>query len=279
MHRQTINTSNVLISLYYNITTNKSNKKLGGKTMKDKIVLIVGSTSGIGKSMAELFAKEGAVAIVTGRREDRGIAVVKEIEEKGGKADFFTVDAKDIENSTAVIEKIVEKYGKIDVLIYNAGIAPATRSLDAITLEQWDDVFDTNLKSTFFLARKALPYLAESKGNIIFTSSLAGVSAKTAGAAIPYGTGKAGLGHMVKILALNAAGMGVRVNAVSPGVTMTDILAGVPESTMEYLKAGIPLKMLGDPEDIANAALFLASDKAKFITGQILCIDGGASIG
>jgi len=247
--------------------------------MKDKVVLVVGSTSGIGKSMAEVFAAEGAISIVTGRREEKGKTVVAEIEAKGGKADFIAVDATDLVSSAAAIDKVVEKYKKIDVLIYNAGIAPSTKDLNSIDEKTWDDVFNTNLKSAFFMIQKALPTLAEAKGNIIFTSSLAGVSAKTAGASVPYGAGKAATAHMVKILALNCAKDGVRVNAVSPGVTMTDILTGVPESIMEFLKSGIPLHMIGEPEDIANAALFLASDKAKFITGQTLCIDGGASIG
>lgn len=247
--------------------------------MKDRIVLVVGSTSGIGKAMAELFAAEGAVSIVTGRREDRGRAVVAEIEATGGKADFFTVDVTKIEESAAVIDKVIDKYGKIDVLIYNAGIAPPARDIYSIDERTWDSVFDTNLKAAFFICQKAVPELAKTKGSILFTSSLAGVSAKTAGSAVPYGAGKAGVSHMVKILALTCAKQGVRVNAVAPGVTMTDILTGVPEQTINYLKSGIPLNMIGEPKDIANAALFLASDQARFITGQTLCIDGGASIG
>ncbi len=245
--------------------------------MQDKIVVVVGSTSGIGKAMVEAYAAEGAVAVVTGRRAELGLKIVADIQSTGGKADFFAVDATSLESCNALIDNVVAKYGKIDVLVYNAGIAP---SCNVSTTDEatWDRVMGTNLKAAFFMVQHALPHLAASKGNVLFTSSLAGESARNATGNVVYGSGKAATGHMVEILALAASKDGVRVNAVAPGVTMTDILANASPATMEYLKKSIPLQCLGLPEDIATAALFLTSDDAKFITGQVLRVDGGASI-
>lgn len=246
--------------------------------LNDKVVVVVGSTSGIGKSMAEIFAKEGALSIVTGRREEKGMEVVNAINENGNKADFFKLDATDLAQCTGLIKAVVDKYGKIDVLVYNAGIAPSC-NLESTDEKTWDSIYSTNLKSAFFMIQAAVPELAKTKGNIILTGSLAGVSAANSGGNVAYGSGKAAMAHMVKILALQAAKNGIRVNAVSPGVTMTDILANASEQTLAYLKASIPLGIVGQPEDIANLALFLASDDAKFITGQTINVDGGASIG
>ncbi len=245
--------------------------------MNDKVVLVVGSTSGIGKAMAETFANAGAIAIVTGRREALGKEIAANIEAAGGKADFFTVDATNMDSCRALIDDVVAKYGKLDVLVYNAGIA-STDNFKTTDEANWDRIMTTNLKAAFFTAQKALPELTKTKGNIIFTSSLAGISAKNAGGGVCYGASKAAMDHMVQILALGAGKDGVRVNAVAPGVTMTDILAACTEETLAYLKKNIPLGILGEPSDIANAALFLADDTARFITGQTLSIDGGASI-
>ena len=248
--------------------------------MKEKVVLVVGSTSGIGKAMVETFAREGAIAIVTGRREALGREIVSEIEAKGQKADFFKLDATDLEQCVNLIDSVVEKYGHLDTLVYNAGVASPAKA-DIADVANWDKVMDTNLKACYYMVEKALPELQKVKGSVVVTSSLAGLSPRTTANAssIAYAASKAAMSHMVKIIALHAAGTGVRVNAVAPGVTMTDIIRNLNEDMLAALKGNIPLHIIGEPEDIAEGALFLASDKARFITGQILCIDGGASIG
>ncbi len=243
--------------------------------MNDKVVLVVGSTSGIGKAMAETFAREGATAIVTGRREALGQEIVAQIQAAGGKAGFFAVDALQLDSCRALIDHVVSKYGKLDVLVYNAGIASGGSYTDE---QAWDRIMTTNLKAAYYMAEKALPELEKTKGNIIFTSSLAGMSAKNAGSNVCYGSSKAAMSHMVEIMALSAGKKGVRVNAVAPGVTMTDILANASEQTLAYLKQNIPLGIVGEPQDIADAALFLADDTARYITGQVIKVDGGASI-
>lgn len=246
--------------------------------MNGKVAIVVGSTSGIGKAMAQVFAAAGATVIVTGRREEHGQKVVSEIEATGGKADFFKLDVRDLDAMPVFIQQVYEKYGRIDTFLYNAGIAPIAH-LEDTTEETWDAVYNTNLKPSFFAMRKVLPILAKTKGSVILTGALSGFSAVNAGPAYAYATCKAAIDHLVRLLALEAAKSGVRVNSVAPGVTMTDILTGVPESTMNRLKSKIPLNMLAMPEDIAKAALFLASEDARFITGQTICVDGGASIG
>ncbi|MCD8078545.1 MAG: SDR family oxidoreductase [Lachnospiraceae bacterium] len=248
--------------------------------MKDKIVLVIGSTSGIGKAVAESFAKEGATAILTGRREELGKSIETKIREKGQKADFFRLDATDLQQCVSLIDKVVEKYGRLDTLVYNAGVATPCDT-DISSEKNWDMVMNTNLKAAYYMIEKALPVLAEGKGSVVMTSSLAGISARTNtnATSIAYATSKAAMSHMVKIIALQTAESGVRVNAVAPGVTMTDIIRNLDKKLLEVLEKSIPLQMIGEPEDIAEAILFLASDKARFITGQILSIDGGASLG
>ena len=246
--------------------------------MNKKVALIIGSTSGIGKAMAAKFAREGHFVIVTGRRSGKGEEVVREIQAVGGEAVFRIMDVTRPEACEAVVAQIVEEFGRLDVVCYNAGIAPVA-NIDTLTEDAWDAVNNTNTKDAFFIVRSAVPTLKKTKGSIVFTGSLAGISAMQANGGIAYAVSKAGIAHLTRLMALALASSGVRVNSVAPGLTMTDILTGVPQETLDNLANSIPLHCIGQPEDIADAAYFLASDAAKFITGQTLCVDGGASIG
>lgn len=245
--------------------------------MKDKVAFVVGSTSGIGKAMAEVFAKEGATVIVTGRREEKGQEVVKGIEEKGGKAEFYKLDVNNAANRQEVIDAIVAKYGKIDSFVYNSGMS-RTVYFNNATEEAWRETLTTNLESAFFMARQVYPALKESKGNMLFTSSAGGVSVRTVNGSYAYAASKAGLNTIVKILALELAKDGIRVNAIAPGMTKTDILANASEAALNYMASIIPLQYIAEPEDIANVALTIASDEGRFMTGQIICVDGGVTI-
>jgi 3-oxoacyl-[acyl-carrier protein] reductase len=242
--------------------------------LKEKVALVVGSTSGIGEGIAKRFACEGAKVIVTGRRPERGQQVVEAIQANGSQAQYMKLDASDNTDQARVLEAVIGEYGKLDILVNNAGIAPyADLSVDEKT---WDSIFDTNLRGAFFMAQKAVPALAKTKGNILFTTSLAGLSAVGAKTGIAYGASKAGLMQVTKIMARLVAKDGIRVNAVSPGLIKTEILDSLPEELLQALISEIPLSRAGTPEDIANTAAFLASDEASFITGQIISVCGGA---
>lgn len=245
--------------------------------LKDKVVLVVGSTSGIGKSIAEIAAQEGATVILTGRRVEKGEAVAKGIADAGGKAEFMKMDALDLPGCYDAIDNLLAKHGKLDVLFYNAGIAPSPVQIDNATEAQWDAIVGTNLRSAFFLLQKVLPELEKVGGNVVYTSSSAAFC--NGGGEVVYGSSKAGLNHMVQMLAHSLAKRNVRVNAVAPGPTKTDIFAGLDDATLKQLGAMLdPMGVVLDPEDLANAAVFLASDKARYITGQILGVDAGASL-
>ena len=246
--------------------------------LDQKVAIVVGSTSGIGKGIAKEFAAEGAVVIITGRRVENGEAVVKEIEAAGGKAAFMKLDAMDTDACRALIDEVVEKYGKLDILAYNAGVANAFSVTDG-TEKDWDMIFNTNIRSAFFMSQHALPYLEATKGNIVYTASIGGVSAKATLSNIAYGSTTAAIIQMMKILALTVADKGIRVNAIAPGVTMTEMIEKADQSVIDRLKKAVPLQRIGTVQEMAKAAVYLASEDASFITGQALSLCGGMSIG
>jgi 3-oxoacyl-[acyl-carrier protein] reductase len=247
-----------------------------------KVAIVVGSTSGIGKAIAERFAAEGATAIITGRRNEEGKKVVDGITKAGGKADFYKVDVRDIKSCYSLIDGVVAKYGKLDILDYNAGIGKLDKLEDTVlgtlTEEVWDAIFDTNLRSAFFMTQKALPELYKTKGSVVYTSSIAGVCPYIAQSTVAYGSTKAAILMMMKAIALNVADKGVRVNAVVPGLTETDIFSSIQPKVLEETKAAIPLKKMAQPKNIADSVLFLVSDEASNITGQYIAVCGGQSI-
>lgn len=250
--------------------------------LEGKVAIVVGSTAGIGQAIAERFAKEGATVIVTGRRDEIGKAVVDEITKAGGKAEFYKLDAKNINACYNLIDTVTDKYGKLDILEYNAGIANIgdhTKTIVGnITEDVWDAIFDINLKSAFFMTQKALPELIKTKGNVIYTSSIGGLSAVNSKTNLPYGGTKAAINYITRNIALNVADKGVRINAVAPGLTETNILADSQPEEIENLRESIPMKRISSVEDIANGVLFLASEEAQAVTGQVFSICGGMCI-
>ena len=237
-----------------------------------KVAIVTGATQGIGRAGALRFAKEGAKVVCAGRNATKGEAVVEEIKAMGGEAIFVQTDIKSEADMDKLLKATIDTYGRLDILYNNAGIA---YSEDLFQYDQvkWDELIEVNLRAPYLLCKKALPLLLETKGNILNTSSISGLKAQHRGYA--YNASKTALIRITEIMALEFAPQGVRVNAICPGVTKTDILSTVAPEQLEQLAMAIPMGRLGEPEEIAAAAVFMVSDDASYMTGQALAIDGG----
>ncbi len=244
--------------------------------LKDKVAIITGSTSGMGRATAELFAKEGAKVVITGRNEERAKAIVDKIKDQGYEAFYVIADTSKIEDLDLIKEKTLEKYGTIDILFNNAGTLSMS-PLQEVSLEEWNNVFHVNVTSALYLTQIIAPIMKEKgKGVIINTSSVAGFAAHHGYAA--YISSKHAVSGLTKSMAWEL-GPEIRVNGIAPGAihtAMVDSIGG--PSVLEGMRVGSPLKRFGQPEDIANVALFLASDSSSFIDGQIIKVDGGFEV-
>jgi len=232
----------------------------------NKVAIITGGARGIGLSCAEAFVKEGAKVVIIDTIAP--VAVPNGIE-------FYELNVTNREACKNFFDKMVEKFGKVDILINNAGITrdAMTRKM---TDEQWDLVIDVNLTGIFNLTRYFGPHMQDNKsGNIINISSIVGEGGNIGQA--NYSATKASVIGLTKTWAKEFAlkGAQVRVNAIAPGFIMTDMVKTIPQEQIDKLAVGIPLGKMGQPEDIANAALFLASDDSQYITGQVLSVNGG----
>lgn len=243
--------------------------------LKNKVAVITGGTSGIGKATVLRFCEEGAKVVIVGRNKERGDALVETVKKKGGEAYFVQADMSNPADLDNLLQKTIDKYGQIDILFNNAGIY-TPGPFESYTSEKWDELMDINLKGPFLMAQKTMPYLLKTKGNIVNTASIAGLRASAS--AYVYGESKSGLIMLTKILAREFAQKGVRVNAVCPGVIDTPILGGLTKEVIEKTVGTIPLNRMGQPEDIANVVLFLASDEASYVTGHALVVDGGLTV-
>ncbi len=248
--------------------------------VKDKATLITGATAGIGEACAKLFAAEGANVLMSGRDQGRGDAILKAIRDAGGSAEFVPADLRDAGACDALVEETVKRLGRIDVLVNNAGIlysAPAAETTD----EQWADTFAVNVTAVFQLARAALnKMIAHGGGAIVNIASESGLNGEPGLSA--YCASKGAVVQMTKCMALDHIGDNVRVNSVCPGETRTKMiddwlesLEGDIEDNVEDLAKGLPIRRLAKPLEIANAALFLASDEASYCVGTNLSVDGG----
>ncbi|VVB91627.1 L-rhamnose 1-dehydrogenase (NADP(+)) [uncultured archaeon] len=244
--------------------------------LENKVTIITGAGSGIGKETALLFAKEGAKVVVADINEKSGGETLAEIKKNGGEGYFAKLDVSNREEIKQVIKDAVEKYGKIDVLINNAGIIQDALVLK-MTEEQWDRVINVNLKGTFNCIQAVVEVMInQGNGVIINTSSIVGLNGNVG--QVNYAAAKAGLIGMTKTLAKELGKKGIRVNAVAPGFIITPMTSNVPEKVLEAMKEKTPLRRLGKAEDIAYAYLYLASDEANFVNGAVLSVDGGLVI-
>jgi len=247
--------------------------------LKDKVAFITGAGSGIGREIALLFAKEGTKIVVAEIVEERGRETVSLIKDKGGEALFVRVDVSKVNDIQTGVEKAVENFRKIDILVNNAGILEYKPFLH-ITESDWDRLMDINLKGSFFCAQVVAKEMirTQTEGSIINMASIASELAIEFQS--HYVTSKGGVRMMTKALALELAPHNIRVNAIAPGVILTDMTKeDLEEPTVreEVLKK-IPLARLGTPLDVARVALFLASEESEYITGSIIFSTGGFEI-
>jgi NAD(P)-dependent dehydrogenase (short-subunit alcohol dehydrogenase family) len=251
-------------------------------TLTNKVAIVTGASSGIGRAAALLFAAEGARLVVTARRQSELDALTAEIAAAGGEALAIAGDIRDEALAQALVAAATERFGGLDIGFNNAGIVGEPGPVAQLSSENWRDVIETNLTSAFLGAKYQVPALeARGGGSLIFTASFVGHTAGLAGMAA-YAASKAGQIGLVKALAAELGGKGIRVNALLPGGTDTPAsITNAPGSGPEVLAfvEGIhALKRMARPEEIAQAALFLASDQSSFVTGTAFLADGGVSI-
>lgn len=252
--------------------------------LKDKVILITGSGSGIGKSTALLFAREGASVIVNDLVEEKGRETEKEIREAGGDAFFIQADVTRPESVRDMVDRIMDRYGRIDVLFNNAGISGVGR-LHEIEPEDWDAVMSVNIKGVYLPSKYVVPHMMERKsGSIINMSSCIAEIGLARRAS--YATTKGAVLALTKSMQVDYAPYNIRVNALLPGTIMTPFVERYlkesyddPDAAIAQLKTRQLSGDLGRPEDVARAALFLASDESKFMMGSPLYIDGGVVFG
>ena len=238
--------------------------------MKDKVAVVTGASSGIGRATALLFANSGCEVVALGRNETELHSLRGEIRKSGGSVKLHLGDLTEVSQVGRLVSETVEAFGRIDVLINAAGIIK-TGNIETTTLDDWDRMMNINLRSAFYLMQKCVPHLAATKGNVVNVSSVTGTRAFPN--VLAYCVSKAATDQLTRCSALELAPQGIRVNAVNPGVVVTNLhkRGGMSDSDYEkfldHAKATHPLGRPGTPEELADLIYFLASDKASWITG------------
>jgi len=245
-----------------------------------KVALITGSTKGIGKSIAEEMARAGAKVVVSSRKADAVEAVTKELVAQGREAIGVPCNIGSKQELQNLVDKTMAKWGRIDILVCNAAINPHFGSITKVTDEVFDKMMGSNVRSIFWLSNMVLPQMAERKdGAMVIISSIAALRGSNVNGL--YGVTKAADAGLGRALAVEWGPHNIRVNSIAPGLIKTDFARALweDEERRKRREATSPLRRLGDPQDIGGVAVFLASDAARFMTGQLLVVDGGVSIG
>lgn len=242
--------------------------------LKDKVAIITGGSRGIGYATAEAFLKEGAAVVLCGSRQETADQAVAKLKEAFPEAAVEGIWPKlsDYNEVKSAVDQVVQEYGHIDILVNNAGMSEST-PFSSYTEETFDKVMDLNVKSVYNCTKAVSEHMTgQGSGVILNTSSMVSIYGQPAGMAYP--TSKFAVNGITLSLARELGPKGIRVNAVAPGITYTDMMKAVPREVIEPMVAQIPLRRIGQPEDIANAFVFLASEKASYITGVVLSVDG-----
>ena len=244
------------------------------KLLEGKVAIITGSSRGIGYAVAEKFLDNGAKVAVLGSREESANKALANLSEKYDQENFkgYWPKLTDEESVKEFVEKVLSDFGKVDILVNCAGVSDNIPSLDA-DLAHFANVMNINVNGTYNMIHKLLPHFIEKKGGVIVNfSSMVSKNGQQLGVAYP--ASKFAINGLTISLARELGPYGIRVNAIAPGVTNTDMVKVLPKEQIEPVKQMIPLKRIGEPEDVANAVLFLASDMASYVSGEILYYDG-----
>ena len=250
--------------------------------LKDKVAIITGSSKGIGQGIARVFSREGAIIVVVCRDETGGAAMADELGAIEGRAAFIRADVSCGESVRNLIHRTLEMFGRIDILVNNAGYH-LSKSIEDTSEEDWEFIINTNLRGTFLCSKYALPYLKETKGNIIHISSMVGKVGQPNACA--YAASKGGQIAMAKNMAIDLAPYGVRVNVICPGWIQTPLVEDWfsqqddPVESRKYIYGQHPLGRIGTSEECGLAALYLASADGAFLTGITIDLDGGVTLG
>ncbi len=249
-------------------------------SLSGKVAIITGSTKGIGKSIAEAFAQAGAKVVISSRKEDKCNEVAAAINDAGGEALSVPCNISHKEQLQALVDTTLKAWGRIDVLVCNAAVNPYYGPLAEIPEDAYDKIMDTNVKSNLWLCNMVMPQMAERKdGAVIIISSIGGMKGNINLGA--YGLSKAADMQLARNLAVEWGHANIRTNCIAPGLVRTDFAKALWENPdgVKRALASYPIGRLGEPEDIAGAALFLATQAGSFVTGQTLVVDGGTTIG
>mgnify|MGYP003817152533 CR=1 FL=1 len=247
---------------------------------QDKVAIVTGSTKGIGSATAKLLAAEGAKVVIVGTTEEAGNAVVAEILAAGGEAFFQKTNVTSGTELDALVQAALDKYGRIDILVNNAGVGGSLANMDQITDEEWDKVLATNLTAPFQIMKRVIPVMERAGGgSIVNVASMASTGAGRGG--IAYTSAKHGLLGLTRQVSLDHGHTGIHINAVLPGPIDTQMIARVlamPQHPLNMKIKMSPAGRPGQPEEVAKAILFLASDESSYIQGAALAVDGGYTI-
>lgn len=245
--------------------------------LQGKVAIITGASRGIGRAVARKYAEEGANVILTARTiNDEVKMFIQELESLGIKAKAYSSDVSSFDTAHSLVSEVHSEFGRIDILVNNAGITQDALMM-RMTEEQWDNVININLKGAFNLIHAVTPIMMKQRsGNVINMSSVVGVSGNAGQA--NYAASKAGMIGLTKSIAKEMGSRGIRANTITPGFIITDMTHSLSEDIRKQWEAQIPVRRGGTPEDVANVALFLASDMSSYVTGQTINVCGGMNI-
>jgi NAD(P)-dependent dehydrogenase (short-subunit alcohol dehydrogenase family) len=250
------------------------------ESVKGKVAVVTGGTSGIGREITKTFAANGMHVVFSGRNEERGSKIVSDITAAGGDAMFVKADVRSEEDVRALVDAAVKKYGRLNVMVNNAGVTPPLKPLHEYDLAEFNRVTESNYTSLFFGTKYAVQAMLDTASRECAVINIASASGlKATECFSPYDGSKHAAVGLTKTCALDYAKHDITVNAICPGVIDTEIFANAPEEVREINKKAVPIGRFGRPEEIAYLALFLATDMARFMTGSIITADGGYTSG